>query len=470
MQATRRRRNVVAWRLGSKTQGIDDTGVAARAKKAGRMATGHADPPTVGSAPAKVGSCGNVPSQLFETGENTIGTTERFLVAMAIIYTVPYLVWRLGRTDYFAPLVVVQVVMGIVLGPGVLGALLPEYHAFVFTPEVVHGLDGIAWWAVMLFVFLAGVELDIGEAWRHRRENALTAGLALGAPLLLGSAGALVLLGFGGWIGADARPWQFVLGVGMACAVTALPVLLLLMDRLAILREPLGQRILRYASLDDIAIWGVLALILMEWQRVGYQVLFLAAFALGTLALRRIMPRLAESDRWYVIPIWLVLSAIGADWCGLHYMVGAFLAGAVVDRRWFDGEQLDRLRHDVLLALMPVYFLSTGLRTDFEVGGAAVFLAAGLLLCASVAGKLAGVHLAARLLRWSPGDASIIGWLLQTKGLIMIVFVSMLLDKRLISAEAFTALLLMSVASTMLTTPMVAPRLARLRGLAQRGA
>ena len=63
-----------------------------------------------------------------------------------------------------------------------------------------------------------------------------------------------------------ARPWQFVLGVGMACAVTALPILILLMEKLEILRQPIGQRILRYASLDDIAIWGVLALILMDWD------------------------------------------------------------------------------------------------------------------------------------------------------------------------------------------------------------
>jgi Kef-type K+ transport system membrane component KefB len=82
-----------------------------------------------------------------------------------------------------------------------------------------------------------------------------------------------------GW-GRKALTWQFVLGVGMACAVTALPILILLMEKLEILRQPIGQRILRYASLDDIAIWGVLALILMDWERVGRQAAFLLAFAL----------------------------------------------------------------------------------------------------------------------------------------------------------------------------------------------
>ena len=70
-------------------------------------------------------------------------------------------------------------------------------------------------------------------------------------------------------MGPPRDPWQFVLGVGMACAVTALPILILLMEKLEILRQPIGQRILRYASVDDIAIWGVLALILMDWTRIG---------------------------------------------------------------------------------------------------------------------------------------------------------------------------------------------------------
>jgi Kef-type K+ transport system membrane component KefB len=79
-----------------------------------------------------------------------------------------------------------------------------------------------------------------------------------------------------------------------------------------------------------------------------------------------------------------------------------------------------------------------------------------------VGGKLAGLQLAARCLGWPKGEAAIVGWLLQTKGLIMIIFANILLDKQVISAETFTALLVMAVGSTMLTTPQVAPRLARL--------
>ena len=390
-----------------------------------------------------------------------MNTTEIFLIAMLIIFSLPWLVWRVFNTDYYAPLVVVQIIMGILLGPGVLGQWSPEYYQFVFTPAVVQSLSGIAWWAVMLFVMIAGVELDLAQAWKHRRESGITAGLALGAPLLLGCGAALVLLQFPGWMGSLARDWQFVVGVGMACAVTALPILILLMEKLEILRQPLGQRILRYASLDDIAIWGVLALILMDWSRIGKQAAFLAAFIVLGWGFRRLMAWLAERDRWYVALIWLAACGFGADWAGLHYMVGAFLAGAIMDAHWFDQDKLDQLRHHVLLVMMPVFFLSTGLRTNWAVGGAEVFAAAALLLFVSVAGKLVGVQMAGRVLGWGQGEATIIGWLLQTKALIMIIFANILLDKQIITSETFTALLLMAVASTMLTVPAVAPRVRR---------
>lgn len=388
--------------------------------------------------------------------------TEIYLIALTIIFAVPWLVWRVGRTDHWAPLVVVQIVGGILLGPGVLGAVFPDYYAFVFRPDVIIALNGVAWWAVMLFVFVAGIELDLSQAWRRRGETGLTAGLALGVPLLAGTLAAALILQFPGWRGAQGEYWQALLGIGMACAVTALPILVLLMEKLGILREALGQRILRYASLDDIAIWGVLALILLDFDRLARQGVFVLGFALAAWLIRRLMARLTEADRWPVGLIWLAVCGLAGDWSGLHFMVGAFLAGVVLDARWFGHAAMDRFRDVVLLTIMPVFFLSTGLRTQWEGGGLAVFGVAALLLAAAVGGKLLGVHIAGRLLGWSRHEASLIGWLLQTKALIMIIFANILLDKQVITPTTFTALLLMAVGSTMLTKPFATPLIARL--------
>jgi Kef-type K+ transport system membrane component KefB len=397
-----------------------------------------------------------------------MNTTEIYLIALVIIFALPWLVWRIFRTDYWAPLVVVQIVGGILLGPGVLGAMLPDYYAFVFRPEVIGALNGVAWWAVMMFVWIAGVELDLSRAWKHKGETAITAGLALAVPLILGSLAALVLIRWPGWAGDQGSAWQVVLGIGRACAVTALPILVLFMEKLEILRQALGQRILRYASLDDIAIWGVLALILLDWERIGRQGAFLVGFAIAAWGVRRLMVRLPEADRWPVGLIWLAVCGLAGDWSGLHFMVGAFLAGVVLDADWYGHQAMDRFRGVVLLTVMPVFFLSTGLRTQWESGGLAVFGAAALLLAAAVGGKLLATAIAGRLLGWERGEARLVGWLLQTKALIMIIFANVLLDKGIITSTAFTALLLMAVASTMLTIPMVTPILKRLEGIANR--
>jgi Kef-type K+ transport system membrane component KefB len=340
----------------------------------------------------------------------------------------------------------------------------------LFTPAVIGALNGIAWWAVMLFVFVAGLELDLGEAWRSKGDAFTTAGLALAVPMALGAAVAAALLQLsdpGLWIGAKGQSWQFVLGIGMACAVTALPILVLFLQKLGILRTALGQRILRYASLDDIMVWGVLAFILLDWERITRQAGFVIGFGVAVWAMRKLIAAIPERDRWYCALIWLAGCGFLADWAGLHYMVGAFLAGAALEARWFTIEAIDRFRDVVLLAFMPVFFLSTGLRTSWEMGGWIAFAAAAALLAAMVVGKLIGVAIAGRLRGWAKGEAWTIGWLLQTKALIMIIFVNVLFDRQIITSGAFTALLLAAVGSTMLTIPIVSPALRKLGDVGQ---
>ena len=382
-------------------------------------------------------------------------TTEVFLIALALIFSFPWLLWRSLGGLTTLPLVVLQILGGVILGPGILGAAYPSYYAFVFRPDVVTALNGIAWWSVMLFVFLAGVELNLSAAWSARRDTLVTSGLALIVPLAMGSAAGAVMLGWPGWVGPKGAEWQVILGLGMACAVTALPILILFLEQLGLLRQPLGQRVLRYASLDDLAIWAVLAVILLDWERLGRQAVFLVLFVGAAVALRWAMSRLEVRDRWPVALIWLAAMALGADWAGLHYIVGAFLAGVVLDSEWLGEDALVQFRRALLLGFMPVFFLSTGLRTSWEMGGLEVFGAAGILLVASVLGKLLGVSLAGRILDWPKGQAWGIGWLLQTKALIMIIFANVLLDREIIASSTFTALLLMALGSTVLTMPIV---------------
>ena len=131
----------------------------------------------------------------------------------------------------------------------------------------------------MLFVWTAGIELDLKAALKKKKDTGITALFALGTPLIFGSALAFIISRYTGWVGKSAHEWQFIVGIGMATAVTALPILVLLMEKLGILKKELGKRTLRYASLDDLLIWAVLAIIIMDWERVGRQIAFLPIFA-----------------------------------------------------------------------------------------------------------------------------------------------------------------------------------------------
>lgn len=384
--------------------------------------------------------------------------SEIYLVALIAIFGIPYVVWRFFKTDNYAPLFVVQIVCGVLLGPGILGKVAPSLHAEVFTSDTIKMLTGIALWAVVLFVFTAGVEIDLSSAWRYRSETVSTAALAMFVPLALGAVAAVALYPLDGWHGPNASNWQFSLAIGMSCAVTALPILMLLLEKLGILKEDLGIRCLRYASFDDIAIWVALALILLDWNRIIRQGAFIVVYLGAAWLLRRLVHRIPPSERIYVALLWLLVCAFGADWAGLHYMVGGFLAGLVLDRQWINEEGLVQFRKYVLLLMMPIFFLITGLKTDWELGGLSVIGVGVLLFMVQAFGKVLGLSLAGRLLKWPSGQGVTLGWLLQTKGLIEIIFATILMDRGVISSGMFTAILIMAILSTMATFPITRRR------------
>jgi hypothetical protein len=298
-----------------------------------------------------------------------MNTTEIFLIAMTIIFTVPYLIWRLGRTDYYAPLVVVQIITGILLGPGILGRVFPDYYSFVFNPAVVQSPER--------HCLVGGDVVRLHRRHRARPEKSLgappgkqyhgRAGARYAAALRLPRRGRHAC----GRRLDGAKSADLAIRAGRRHGLrgdgAAHPDLL--MEKLDVLRQPIGQRILRYASLDDIAIWGVLALILMDWERIGKQVAFLLAFACwlrlaptDALAGQRARPLVRRADLAGAVQFRRRL--------GRPALHGRRLPGrGDHGRRLVRPGQMDLLRHHVLLVVMPVFFLSTGLRTNWTMGG-----------------------------------------------------------------------------------------------------
>lgn len=387
--------------------------------------------------------------------------SELFLAATFLIYVVPYLFWKLSKIDDYVPLPVVQIVSGVLFGPAILGYILPDFYNYIFTKDNINVLSGLGWLGVVFFVWTAGVHLDVKLALKNKKDMLTTSSLALTGPLFLGSIFAYFISQNVHWIGKDAMTWQFVFGVGMALAVTALPILILLMEKLEIFHLDLGKRVLRYASLDDIMIWSVLAIIIMDWSRLARQIIFISIFLVFALLINKIMPKLKGNDFWYVSTFWVVLVSLIADWSGLHYIVGGFLAGVVMKKEWFDEKELEHFKNNVLLLMMPIFFLLTGLRTTWELGGLLVILMAISLYFIQFAGKAGGIFIASKILKWPKKDWILISTLLQTKALIEIIFCTILLDKNIITSQMFTALLIMAILSTITTIPFYKKQIKR---------
>ncbi|HEX2215708.1 MAG TPA: cation:proton antiporter, partial [Xanthobacteraceae bacterium] len=188
--------------------------------------------------------------------------------------------------------------------------------------------------------------------------------------------------------------------------------------------------------------------------------------------LHRLAPRLLRngdiSERAIAALCGIALgSSIATELIGLHYIFGAFVAGALTPpelRRCL----LDRLQLVVLGILMPFFFMTTGLRTFIDLNSLGFLQIMFITIAVGTIGKIGGTMLAARLTGESWNEAFTLGALVQSKGLMELVVLTILLDLGIISTNAFSALTLMAVITTLLAMPLA--RLGLRLGDRQRGA
>lgn len=146
-------------------------------------------------------------------------------------------------------------------------------------------------------------------------------------------------------------------------------------------------------------------------------------------------------------------SGAATEAMGLHYLIGAFIAGVVTPEN-LRRHLLDRLEELTVSILIPFFFLLTGLRTTIDFTST-LFLAIFLVgTAASVSGKFVGTVLAARVVGEPWRVALGLGSLLQTKGLVEVILLTILLEHRIITPVMFSGMVLMAVTTTALATPL----------------
>ena len=370
------------------------------------------------------------------------------------------------------PALVGELFGGILLGPTVFGMLAPEAQQWLFPPAgpVSVARDGLVQFGLLLFLFLAGLEVELKQLTQQKRTIALTSLLGVAIPFVTGVAS--VLLWPSLWqLTNDRGAWVGPLFVGTILSISAIPVIARILIDLDLIRTSFGALVLAAATVDDLIGWALFGIILSQFgvtgaPPVGWGVRLMLVAALtalivsigtewGRRALKWVMQRFAMGGSYVqLILLVMLLAAACAEWIGTHTIFGAFLVGVAVART----HEPRRQGHAALRAItmeffVPLYLVSIGLRTNFATNFDPLLV--GVVLLVATFGKLAGAATGAWLGGRTVREATAIGFALNARGAMGIVLTSVALDYRLINERVFVALIFMAVATSALGAAVI---------------
>ncbi|MFE2096307.1 cation:proton antiporter [Streptomyces sp. NPDC059468] len=369
---------------------------------------------------------------------------------------------RLGQ-----PPVIGEITLGILLGPSLLGWLSPSFQHWLFPPEVLPYVGALGNLGLLAFMFLVGLELDLSALRGHGRSAVAVSQASISLPLALGSLLALGMYGTFAPEGVGRLP--FVLFIAVSMSITAFPVLARILTDRGMYNTRLGSLAMACAAVDDVTAWCLLAVVAAVgasgslqdaaltalWSVVFLTVMLLVVRPLLARAAER-ASRAVESTVLVVLFSGLCLSAFVTDRIGIHALFGAFLFGVVTPRGSRTVEiSAARLRAFTVPVLLPLFFVSTGLKTDVALltGDSAQWLWAAAVLAVAALGKWGGSTAAARLAGETWRDAMSIGALMNCRGLTELVALNLGLQLGVIGPALFTILVLMALLTTAITSP-----------------
>jgi Kef-type K+ transport system membrane component KefB len=364
-----------------------------------------------------------------------------------------------------------EIIVGIMLGPSLFGALSPHVFGYVFhsaPPEAMQILSQIG---LILLMFQIGLEFDFAHlSERHNRRAVFAiAAASLVAPFVLGGA-------FGAWSAPILSPgvdrFASALFIATAFSITALPVLGRIMIEFDITRVPLGVIAISAAAINDVVGWLLLALVTMIASRgfngpaFGVQVALVAAFCVFCWfvlrpalkgVVRRSNPRdgmLSNNLLGFMLAT-IFLGAMSTYQLGIFAIFGGFIVGVLLhDELEFVRAWKERIGHFVTVFFLPIFFTYTGLRTNIgSLDSAAAWGWCALTIFLATLGKFGGAYAAARWARLGHYEASLLGIMMNTRALMELIVINVGYDLGVISQQMFTMLVIMAVVSTIATTP-----------------
>ena len=434
---------------------------------------GQADPTVTSASTRHLMGTGNVPLAAAVQDRlqlNAADPLSRFFLQLFVVIIVSYSIgWLFTRCGQ--PAVVGEMMGGVLLGPSLFGWLAPSAFHFVFAASSLEPLRLLSQVGVCLFMFAVGMEMDWTELRQKASSAVLVSHISIAIPCVLGAGLAYLLYDRLAQPGAPFVP--FALFVAISMSITAFPVLVRILQDRRILHTSLGQFASACAAMGDATAWGLLALVVAFSRSgslaaaaicFGFVLLFVAVMFLilkpnltqwlGREAIEK--PKPAQWLLAIVIAIFLA-SAFCTQLLGIHALFGAFVAGLVMPTvGGFRAKLGVRLENISSVLLLPVFFASSGLRTEIGLlHDRADWLICLLIIVVATIGKFGATALAAVLARMDWRKSFQLGALMNTRGLMELIALNLGYELHILSQRLFSMLVLMALVTTIMTGPLL---------------
>jgi Kef-type K+ transport system membrane component KefB len=368
------------------------------------------------------------------------------------------------------PTVIGEIVAGIVLGPSVLGYLFPQISSFVFPEESFDNIRILSQFGLILFMFTIGMDLDLSVVRKRFQDTILISHASTIVPFFFGMLVAYFI--YDKYAYAETPFLSFALFIGIALSITAFPVLARIIQERGMTKTHLGTISLASAANGDITAWCLLAAVVAYAQAgtmnsAAFNVLFSLVYVAVMLFVLRPLLRIIGDlyhnkevvDKSLVAFMFFILlaSSYVTEILGLHALFGAFVAGIIMPENLKFRRIMNEKVEDISLALfLPLFFVYTGLRTEISlISGEDMWLLCGIFILVAVAGKFGGTLVAARISGESWKNSLYMGALMNTRGLMELVVLSIGLEMRILPPAVFVMLVLMTLVTTFMTTPLI---------------
>ena len=390
------------------------------------------------------------------------------LQILSIILIARLFGWLMNKIGQ--PTVIGEIIAGIFLGPSLLGLVFPQLSNFLFPPESLVHLQFLSQIGLILFMFIIGMELDVGILKKSAHDAVVVSHASIIIPYFLG-----VLLAY--FLYENFAPdtisfTAFALFIGIAMSITAFPVLARILQERDLTKDHLGTLAITCAAVDDVTAWSLLAVVIAIVKAgdiTGALLTIFFSIVYITFMLFLIKPLLnriaqthftRETVNKPILAILfgiLLISSYLTEVIGIHALFGAFMAGVIIPaNQSFRRVLAEKIEDFSLVFLLPLFFVYTGLRTQIGLlNNPNLWIVCLIIIAVAIVGKFWGSALAARFVGQSWRDSLVLGALMNTRGLMELVVLNIGYDLGVLTPEVFTMLVLMALITTFMTGPSI---------------